>query len=200
MFFACLKSIIIQDYFRKHSVQNSSIGFVCEGTKAISSQADADAIGAACPTFTGNIVLADGPLYSTVTLDGMKEITGDLTTHDWMTIRIPSLERIGGVFKNQNPYTVTVELPKLTYVGAGILFTETDAMRPGLQYLRMPSLVEVNGSFIATGNHYFSELQIPSLERINGLFKIADEFGLFDLSADKLESVGPGGIELAGSF
>lgn len=169
-------------------------------TKTISSQDEASKIGAACPTFTGSISLSDGPYYSDLSFNGIKEITGKLITSDYTTISADSLERIGGAFENIDSYVTSLDFPKLTSVGAGIIFTESNQMRPGLQHVKMPSLKEVNGDLLITGNHYFTDLQIPNIEPINGLFKIEDEMGLWKLSLDKLEMVRPGGIDFAGTF
>ncbi|GME52539.1 hypothetical protein GTA08_BOTSDO04925 [Neofusicoccum parvum] len=111
-----------------------------------------------------------------------------------------SLDRIGDAFENIDSFTRTLDFPKLAYVGGSIKFTESDQYRSGLQRASMPSLKEVNGDLLVTGNHHFSELTIPNIERINGLFHIVNELQLSNLSLDKLETVGPGGIELAGSF
>ncbi|KKY21937.1 putative cell wall protein ecm33 precursor [Diplodia seriata] len=169
-------------------------------TKTISSRDEANKIGAACPTFTGSISLSDGPLYSDLSFNGVKEITGKLISKDWMTVTADSLERIGDAFENIDSYTTSLDFPKLAYVGAGMIFTESDQYRPGLQHVKMPNLKEVNGDLLVTGNHYFSELQIPNIERINGLFHIEDEHALYNLSLDKLATVGPGGIDFAGTF
>lgn len=169
-------------------------------TKTVLSQADADEIGAACPTFTGNILLGDGPPYSRIALNGIQEITGKLTIEDWMWVSGDSLTRVGGSLENINSFTEEISFPALEYVGGGIIFTEVDQYKVSLQRALFPSLKEVNGDLIITGNHYFHELEVPNIERINGLLKLYDERQIASLTMNKLESVGPGGIEIAGYF
>jgi hypothetical protein len=48
------------------------------GTTTITSQSDADALTSACPTITGDIILATN-VTSTISLDGIQVITGNLT-------------------------------------------------------------------------------------------------------------------------
>ncbi|KAB2570649.1 Protein ecm33 [Lasiodiplodia theobromae] len=169
-------------------------------TKTISSQDDADKLGAACPTFTGNVLLADGPLYSRVALNGIEEITGKLTVHDWMEASSDSLVRIGGNFENINSYTWDIIFPALEYVGGSIIFTEEDQYRSSLQRALFPSLKQVHGDLLITGNHYFQELQAPNIEHINGLFKMVNQQQIANVTMNKLVTVQPGGIQLAGSF
>ncbi|KAK7720738.1 cell wall protein Ecm33 [Botryosphaeria dothidea] len=170
-----------------------------EGTKTIGSQGEADSLAAACPTFTGSVTLGNFIPYHGITFNGIKEITGSLTTQDWDSVTADSLERIGGTFENHDSYTVTMDFPKLSYVG-GISFTESNAMRPGLQHILFPSLTTVNGDLTITGNHYLSEVNMPNLKSVNGLFHLAESFGVFGLDLDKLETASPGGLDFRGSF
>ena len=48
------------------------------GTTTITSQSDADALTSACPTITGDVILATN-VASTISLDGIQVITGSLT-------------------------------------------------------------------------------------------------------------------------
>ncbi|KAL1628592.1 cell wall protein Ecm33 [Neofusicoccum ribis] len=178
------------------AAQNATVCPV-QGTKTINNQAEADSI-AACPTFTGSISIINGP-YATTSLNGIKEITGTLTTKDGSKVAADSLERIGGTFENHDSYTVTLDFPKLSYV-AGISMSESYEPRPGLNNLLMPSLETVDGDITVTGLRYLNNWQMPSLQRVNGLFKVIGNPFLFSLTLDKLETVAPGGIDISGSF
>ncbi|KAI7870660.1 hypothetical protein BDF14DRAFT_1873856 [Spinellus fusiger] len=179
----------------------------CSGSINPVSQADLEAIKG-CRIFNGSIII-DASKEAFLALNGVEEITGDLTVQgssDLKSFGAPQLKSVGGELKiTNNTVLERADFPGLTQAKTLIL-----AILPGLQVIQFPSVLskvssariedtraptilgfspEVMDSFTLTNNNYMKQFDLSSVKDMTGtLFVTSNGQGL-DFGATNLLSV-----------